>query len=220
MSPIVLEYGYDGLSMSLLKQDRSSDLDDAGRGEELTKGTSHIVWATIVAIIVVTAAVAAYVIGGQKPPVATGQASGVVAHTMHRETSGFDASGAVMPKEEFDQVLVFTHLKLHNQSKDPLFLYQIMTNVTLDDGIHSSYAAIPSDYERLFKAYPDLAALHGKAMALEATLDPGQNLEGDVVSSFRMTKAQFDARKGLDLDVSFRYQPELKVTPVGGVAER
>ena len=89
---------------------------------------------------------------------------------MHRETSGFDASGAVMPKEEFDQVLVFTHLKLHNQSKNPVFLRQILTNVTLGDGIHSSYAATPSDYERLFAAYPDLASLHGKPLALDATV--------------------------------------------------
>jgi len=203
--------------MSLLQQDTSSSLDDAGRGEELTKGSSHIVWATIVAVVVVTAAIAAYMIAGQKPPVAAGQAIRVAAHMMHRETGGFDASGAVMPKEEFDQVLVFTHLKLHNQSKNPLFLHQILTNVTLEDGVRSSYAATPTDYERLFRAYPDLTALHGQPLAMEATIPPGQDLEGDIVSSFRMTKAQFDGRKGLDLTVSFRYQPDLKVTPAGSV---
>jgi hypothetical protein len=219
-SPVVVEYGYHGVAMSLLQQNPSSGVDDAGRGEELTKGTSHIVWATIIAVIVVSAAIAAYVIIGQKPPAATGEASRVVAHMMHRETSGFDASGAVMPKEEFDQVLVFTHLKLHDQSKNPVFLRQILTNVTLEDGIHSSYAATPSDYERLFAAYPDLAALHGKPIALDATIEPGQDLEGDVVSSFRMTKAEFDARKGLDLSVSLRYLPDLKVTPTGSVTEQ
>ncbi len=219
-SPLMPECVYYGLAMSLLQQDSFSGIDDAGRGEELTKGTSHIVWATIVAILVVTAAAVAYVIGGQKPPAATGQASRVVAIAMHRETSGFDASGEVMPKEEFDQVLVFTHLTLHNQSKNPVVLRQILTNLTMNDGIHSSYAATPSDYERLFVAYPDLATLHGKPVALDATINPGQDLEGDVVSSFRMTKAQFDARKGLDLTVSLRYLPDVKLTPVGSVTEQ
>ncbi|HTX75578.1 MAG TPA: hypothetical protein VMD29_05170 [Terracidiphilus sp.] len=206
--------------MGLLQQDTFSNLDDASRGEELTKGTSHIVWATIIAAIVVTIAIAAYVIGGQKPPAATGEASNVVAHMMHRETSGFDASGAAMPKEEFDQVLLFTHLKLHNQSKEPLFLRQIMSNVTLADGIHSSYAATPTDYERLFAAYPDLASLRGKPLPMDATINPGDTLEGDVVSSFRMTKAQFDQRKGVDVSVSFRYQPDLELTPAGTIREQ
>lgn len=205
--------------MSLLQPD-TSGLDDVAHGEDLAKGTSHIIWATVVAVVVVTAACAWYVISGQKPAAATGEISRVVAHSMHRETSGFDASGAVMPKEEFDQVLVFTHLKLHNQSKNPLFLRQILTDVTLNDGVRSSYAATPTDYERLFKAYPDLAALHGKPIALDATIAPGQDLEGDIVSSFRMTKEQFEARKGLDLDVGFRYLPNLKVTPAVSVNEQ
>lgn len=206
--------------MSLLQPSTFSDVDDASRGEELTKGTSHMVVASVVAAVVVTIAIAAYIITGQNPPAATGAASNVVAHMMHRETSGFDASGAAMPKEEFDQVLLFAHLKLHNQSKNPLFLRQILGNLTLDDEIHSSYAATPVDYERLFKAYPDLAPLHGTPLSFDATIPAGQDIEGDVVSSFRMSKAQFDARKALDLTVSLRYQPDLKLVPEGTVTEQ
>jgi hypothetical protein len=205
--------------MSLLQQG-SSEIDDSARGEELTKGTSHIVIATVVASIVVIVAVAIYVISGQEPPVATGDVTRVIAHPVHRETSGLDASGAVMAKESFDQIPVFTHVKLHNQSKTPLFLHQLLTNVTMDDGIHSVYAATPTDYERLFKAYPDLAGLHGKSLATEETIPAGEWLEGDFVSSFRMTKAQWEGRKALDFSVSFRYQPDLKLNPTGPVTEQ
>lgn len=204
------EQGYDDCGMSLLQQN-SSGLDDASRGEELTKGTSHIVWATVIAAVVVTIAIAIYIVAEQKPPVATGEVSRVVAHMMHRETTGLDASGAPMPKEEFDQVLVFTHVKLHNQSKDPIFLHQVMANVTLDDGVHSSYAATPVDYERLFKAYPELSALHGNSIPLEKTIESGDTLEGDFVTSFRMTKEQFEARKAMDYSIAFRYRPDLKL---------
>lgn len=205
--------------MSLLQQG-SSPLDDAARGDELTKGTSHMIVATVVAAIVVVIAIAVYVISGQKPPVAAGEITRVIAHPLHHETSGMDASGAVMAKEEFDQMLVFTHIKLHNQSKNPLFLRQVLTNVTLDSGIDSVYAASPTDYERLFKAYPELAGLHGKSLAIDDTIPAGEWLEGDFVSSLHMTKAQWDGRKALDFNISFRYQPDLKLTATGPVTDQ
>jgi hypothetical protein len=206
--------------MSLLQQNPSSQSDDAALGEELTKGTSHIVVASLVAAVVVIIAIAIYVISGQKPPASTGEVTRVVAHMMHRESSGLDASGRPMPKDSFDQVLVFTHVKLHNQSSNPLFLRQMLTNVTLDDGVHTSYAATPSDYERLFQAYPELAGLHGKPIPTEATIPAGEWVEGDFVTSFRMDKTQWEARKGLDYNVSFRYQPDLKLTATGPVTEQ
>lgn len=198
--------------MSLLQQGPTR-LNDTPSGEELTKGSSHLVWASVVAAIVVSIAIAIYAIAGEKPPAATGEVITVVAHPMHRDTSGVDANGAPMPTETYDQVLVLAHVRLHNQSKQPLFLRQIMTNVKLDDGIHTSYSAIPTDYERIFVAYPELAARHGKPLATDASIEPGQTIEGDFVSAFRVTKEQFDARKGLDFDVSFRYLPDLKLTP-------
>lgn len=205
--------------MSLLQQGPSAP-DDAARGEDLTRGTGHLIIATVVAAIVVSVAIGAYVIAGQKPPAATGEITRIVAHPMHRQTASVDASGMPMIKEHFDQVLVFTHVKLHNQSKNPIFLRQIMTNLTLADGsIRSSYAATHTDYERLFMAYPELRPLYGRPLGSDPTLDPGATLEGDFVSSFRMTKEEFDARKGMNYNISFRYLPDLVLTPTVAVTE-
>lgn len=206
--------------MSLLQQGPSTP-DDAARGEDLARGTGHLILATVVAAIVVSIAVGAYVIAGQKPPAATGVIARVVAHAMHRETASVDASGMPMIKSHFDQMLVFTHVKLHNQSKNPIFLRQIMTNVTLGDGtVRTSYAATHIDYERLFMAYPDLKPLSGTALGSEPTIQPGGTLEGDFVSSFRMTKEEFDGRKGLSYNISFRYLPDLVLTPAVAVTEQ
>ena len=100
------------------------ELDDAARGEELTKGTQprgvgrhcrhrrgehrhrHLCDCRTEAAL------------------ATGEVLAVWAHPQHTETSGFDASGAPMPQQSVDQVMVFTKVRLHNQSKDPLFLHQ------------------------------------------------------------------------------------------------
>jgi hypothetical protein len=205
--------------MSLLQQD-SSVRDDAARGEEFTKGSSHLILTGIVATVIVTIGIGLYFRMGEKTPAATGQVVNVTAHLMHRETPGMDANGAVAPKEKFDQVLVFAHIQLHNQSKEPLFVRHIMSNVTLDDGIHTSFAAIPLDYERIFIAYPDLASLHGKSIATDATIPAGQTLEGDFVSAFRLDKEHWDARKGLNFNVSLRYNPDLILTPTTPVSDR
>jgi hypothetical protein len=206
--------------MSLLHQDTPEELDDAALGEELTKGSSHLVWTTVAAAILVSIAIAIYFIAGQKPPAVTGDIVAVWAHPQHTETSGFDANGAPMPKESFDQVLVFAEVRLHNQSKLPLSLLNVMANATLNDGIHSSYAASQGDYDRVFLAYPDIPVPHGAGLPLSLILDPGASVDGTFVSSFRLTKQQWDERKNLDFSFTFRYQPSLVLTPHTPIIER
>ncbi len=206
--------------MSLLHQESPEEVDDAARGEEFTKGSSHVVWASIIATVVVTIAIAVYVIAGQKPPAATGEIVQVWVHPQHIVTSKYDAAGASMAQETIDHVLVFVHVKLHNQGKLPLFLHQILTNATLDDGVHSSYAASLGDYDRVFIAYPELAALHSKGLSPEATIEPGQTQEGTFVSSFRITKQQWDARKDLNFTFGFQYQPNLVLTTHSAIVEQ
>jgi hypothetical protein len=198
--------------MGLLQQD-SPELDDAALGEELTKGSSHVVWASLAAAVIVSAAIAFYVISGQKPPAATGEIEQVWVHPQHTETSGYDANGAPMPKEVADQVYLFALVKLHNQSDKPLFLHNISANVTLDDGIHSSYSATAVDYDRVFIAYPNMPVPHGKPLPPQTTIDPGQSVEGEIVSAFRLTKQQWDAHKDLSFTFGIQYQPNLVVTP-------
>jgi hypothetical protein len=206
--------------MSLLRQDTPEEIDDAALGEELTKGSGHLVWTTIAAAILVTIAIAIYFVAGQKPPAVTGDIVAVWAHPQHTETSGLDANGAPMPKDSFDQVLVFAEVRLHNQSKLPLYLVTVLTNATLDDGIHSSYAASQSDYDRVFLAYPDLPVPHGPAFPLNLTLNPGASVDGTFVSSFRLTRQQWDARKDLNFSFTFRYQPSLVLASHVQVIER
>jgi hypothetical protein len=203
--------------MSLLGQ----EVDDAAKGESLTKGTSHIAIAAIAATVVVSIAIAIYVIAGEKPPVANVQIVDIWAHPMHEVTPAFDAAGAAVSQSTFDQVLVFTHVRLQNQAKNAISLHQILTNVTLPDGtIDSSFATTASQFVRIFKAYPDLAPWFSQPLNTEMTLEPGQTAEGTFVSSFRMTKEQWDGRKALDFTFGFRYQPEVKVKAAGAVTDR
>jgi hypothetical protein len=198
--------------MSLLQQD-SSRIDDAARGEELTKGSGHLVAGSIIAAVVVSLGIAIYFISGIRPPVITGEIEQVWVHPQHSETSGFDANGAPMATESIDQVYVFAQIKLHNKSSNPVSLQSIMTNATLDDGIHSSYAATATDYDRLFLAFPYIPVPHGNPLSPKVTINPGQTVEGTIVSAFRVTREQWDARKSLDFTFGMQYQPSLTVAP-------
>ncbi len=191
--------------------------DDAALGEELTKGSTHLVWATVIAAILVSVAIAIYVIAGQKPAAATGTIDQVWIHPQHSETSGFDANGVPMAKEVYDQIYVFAHVQLHNQSKQPIFLHRITTNTELADGIHSSYAAPSSDYDRVFQAYPGMQIPHGPALSPDTTITPGQTVDGTFVCAFRLTKEQWDAHKDLSFNFSFQYLPDLKLAPQAAV---
>jgi hypothetical protein len=206
--------------MSLLHQETPQEIDDAARGEEFTKGSSHVVWATVAATAVVTVAVALVVFLGQKPPAAGGEIEQVWVHPQHTETSGFDANGAPMAVESYDQIYVFSLVKLHNQGTQPLFLSNIMANIKLEDGIHSSYAASAADYDRVFLAYPSMPVPHGKGLPLDLTLEPGQTAEGTIVSAFRMSKQQWDAGKDLSFTFAFQYQPSLVLAPHAAVIVR
>jgi hypothetical protein len=118
-----------------------------------------------------------------------------------------------MPVESYDQIYVFALVKLHNQSNQPLFLRNAMVNTTLADGIQSSYAATAVDYDRVFLAYKDMPVPHGKALSLQTTLDPGQTVEGTIVSAFKMSKQEWDAGKNLSFTIGIQYHPDLVLTP-------
>ena len=201
--------------MSLLQQESRE-----AAGESYTRGTSHVIIATVIAVVLVSAAMTVYVISGEKPPASTGEVLDVWAHTMHTETSGWDANGAAIPKEEIDQLLLFTHVRLHNRGKQPIFLHQALANLTLPDGIHSSYAAMPSDYERVFTGYPQLQQWHAPSISPDLTIQPGETKEGTFVCSFRLKKAEWDSRKALGYTFNFQYLPALTIDFKGAITER
>jgi hypothetical protein len=206
--------------MSLLHQETSEEIDDAALGESFTKGSSHVVVASLIAFVLVSIAIAVYVLAGQKPPVATGEIVQVWAHPRHGETSGFDANGEPMPKETFDQLLIFAHVKLHNQSKVPLYLEDVLANTELGDVTLHVDAGDSAQYEEVFLAYPELAALHAKVVQPRTMIAPGATLDGNAFWATRLTKQEWDARKHLDFTFKFQYQSSLVLAPHSAVMEQ
>jgi hypothetical protein len=198
--------------MSLLNQESGEEIDDAARGEEFTKGSSHVVWAAIIATVLVVAVVGVILLVSSKP-IVTGDIVQVWAHPNHVETSGIDANGHPMPKESFDQVLLFAHVTLQNHGKVPLALENLLANAKLGDGVLSISAGSPAQYEEVFLAFPELASLHFKPLNPRAIIAPGGSVDGTTFWVVRLTKREWDARKDLNFTVVFQYQPSLVLAP-------
>ena len=206
--------------MSFLQKDSQDSAGLSSQGEELTKGSSHLVLTAIVAAILVTAAVFLFVKFGEKPPAATGELLEVWAHPRHVDTKGYDANGAPIPVEHIDQVLIFAHVRIHNQSKGPLQFEDALANVTLNDGIHSISAGTKSQYEQVFIAYPEIASFKQTSFSPTQLIQPGETVEGTVLWGAQMTKKDWEARKALDFAFRIQFQPLLKLTPTAAITEK
>ncbi|HEY1254888.1 MAG TPA: hypothetical protein VGF01_08920 [Terracidiphilus sp.] len=211
-------------------------IDDAALGEEFTKGTSHVVLAGLIAAVLVIAVVVVTLLASRKPPVAAGEVVEVWAFPQHGETSGLDANGEAMAKEPFDQVLLFAHVRLRNQSKLPLQLQNILANTRQADGIPLSVSGgSVAQYQEALLAYPELNLPKGQPLSPHATLNPGESLDGNLFWVFQMNRQQWDARKdwqpdpdhddpgskyGLNFTVAIQYQKNLVLTSSAPVTER
>lgn len=199
------------MSLLQIQNDPVHEHDASSEGEDLAKGSSHIIWATLIAAIAITAAVWVFWTAIHKPPIATGQVTQIWAHGVHTLSTPIDANGVQYTPETFDQVLVFANLRLHNQSDKPIVLREVLINSTFEDGPHSSFVAGATDYQRIFVAYPELKDLRGEPIIRETVITPGQTLSGMVVSSFRVTKEQWASHKDLSITVQFQYHPDLTI---------
>jgi len=179
-----------------------------------------VVWAGLAATLLVAVALAFYVLATHKPPVVSGEIVQVWAHPNHVVTSGLDANGEPMAKQSFDQVLVFARVKLRNQSKNPLILEDVLANLSQADGILSVSAGSSGQYDQVFLAYPELAALHSNPLSPRATLEPGQSIEGSVFWIFRASRQEWDARRDLNFTFRFQYQANLVLAPHTAVMEQ
>jgi hypothetical protein len=179
--------------------------------EEPRDPGSNALKAVLIALVLVVAAIGAYVYFGEKPPVATGELIHVIAIPIHQQSDLPAAAGMPGQTDSFDQVLVMAKVRLHNQAKIPLFLHEMYASLGLPDeeDERRSIAANKTDFGRAFVAYPQLLPLKGEPILRDITIEPGQTVEGMMLFPFPITGAQYDKKKSLDINVIFMHQKTL-----------
>jgi len=173
---------------------------------------SHALTAVLIALVLVVAAIGAYVYLGEKPPVATGELIHVSAIPIHQQSDLPAAAGMPGQTDAFDEVLVMAQVRLHNQAKIPLFLHEMYASLALPDDVErTSIAANKSDFGRAFVAYPQLQPLKGEPILRDITLEPGQTVVVMMLFPFPLTGAQYDQKKSLNINVVFMHQKTLTI---------
>ena len=148
-----------------------------------------------------------------QPPPLVGRVTQLWIHPMHTVLQRKDANGVEQLPEAFDQVLVLAQIHLQNQSKQPVILKQLLTNLTLPDGMDSSYAATPTDYDRVFLAYPELASLRTQPLHPDTILQPGASTDGMILSSFQLSADRWKQQRGMHFEINLKMHPALILTP-------
>jgi len=191
-------------------------------GPDYDEGSSRRTLALIVAIAFAFAAVWAYVFMTQKPPVAAGVITGLMAVPIHTELrqGGTEEEGKGGGVEATDQVLVLVNATIKDTAKIPLFPVEQTGTLTLANGEQQRLHAVSTtDMMRAFRAYPALAAAHmaitGSAptpsLLRETTLKPGEAEHGLVLFSFPIETADWEGRRRFDMEISFRWQRDLAI---------
>lgn len=188
----------------------SSVSNDNYLSEEPSNPGANALKAVLIALVLMVAAVGAYVYLGEKPPVATGELLHVTAVPIHQQSDLPAAAGMPGQSDSFDEVIVMAQVRIHNQAKIPLFLHEMSASLALPDDVERvSIAANKTDFNRAFVAYPQLLPLKGEPIVREITLEPGQTVEGMMLFPFPITGAQYDQKKSLDINVIFLHQKTL-----------
>ena len=173
-------------------------------------GTLKWVLRVLIATVIVVVAVAGYVYLNEKPPVAIGQVTNLYVYPVHRvNNAGGGLQGMVGVEQKFDQVILVAQVHLHNQSQGPLFVFDMFGNLSLPGQNFRSLAATATDFNRVFIAYPEIAAMKQPPILRNSTIPAGSDLDGELVLNFPITKEQWDQRQSMSVTIQFTHQKDL-----------
>lgn len=155
--------------------------------------------------------IAAYVYFNEKPPVVAGDILHLTAYPIHRESKAneFTTQSIAPVENKFDEIIIIADVRLHNQSQGPVFLADMAAVLKLPTEEDRSLAAIPSDFNRVFIAYPALAPMKQQPLLRDITIPAGATAEGQLIFNYPITKEQWDQRQSLNLVLSFTNQKDL-----------
>ena len=182
------------------------------------EGASRRIVILIAVICVAFASVWAFVLFNQKPPVASGSVTKVVAYPIHTELrqGGTLKEGVGGGVESEDQLFVFAEVTVQSTAKIPLFPFEQMGTLILDDGESKRVRALsPREVLQVFQTFPQLApiraAMPGPVLQRETTIKPYSSEHGLVVFALPLKKEDWDMRRPFEVAISFRWQPDLVI---------
>ena len=160
----------------------------------------------LLAVVISSLVVLAWVRFGRKTPVATGEIARVAIYPVQAKITGGAAgnAGEQGQDEIVNQLLVFAHVRLNNPNKAPITVVDDWAVITMPDGnTERSLGASQVSFDKVFQAYPQLAPLRMDPLRRDAQIQPGQSVDGLVVFSYQLSKEQWEKRKSMQVTITF-----------------
>lgn len=184
----------------------TASLRSSERGSALTAAIS-----VLAALGIIAAVVAAFYIFDTPPPASHGKVLSLEVFPISNTTGGGVISGGVSGQpESFNEVIVLANVELKNTSKAPLDLFDLDSYLDIPNtDTYEDGAASHQDFERVFLAYPQLKSKEAAPLRRDITLQPGQDVIGQLVFHYPITLDQWKARKSLHIVVDWKHQNNL-----------
>jgi hypothetical protein len=166
----------------------------------------HVALRVLLAVVISSLVVLAWVRFGRKTPVATGEIARVAIYPVQAKITGGAAgnAGEQGQDEIINQLLVFAHVRLNNPNKAPITVVDDWAVITMPDGnTERSLGASQVSFDKVFQAYPQLAPLRMDPLRRDAQIQPGQSVDGLVVFSYQLSKEQWEKRKSMQVTITF-----------------
>lgn len=178
---------------------------------EETNPVKRALLIVLAATVIVVLTIGIYVYIDEKPPVAVGQIVKLDVTPIHTEMRvGAGAQGIQGGIDTYDQLLILAQVQVRNQSKNPLYLHDMWSDLTTNNGDEErSLAANKTDFQSVFVAYPQMTSFKQEPLLRDITVQPGQSAQGLVIFHYPITKDQWDARHGFQAVISFMNQKNL-----------
>lgn len=167
----------------------------------------RIILIIIAAIVIAAGTVGGYVWVNWVPTPYKGQVLSVNIYPIHHEfTQPTTTEGVGGQTENYDEMLVFADVSIKNVSKVPLYIEDMWAVVNLPNETDRSSAASDSDFEKVFVAYPQTASFQKPPLRRNITIQPGQQVQGEMIFNYQMPQAKWDSRTGMDISIGFLHQ--------------
>lgn len=167
--------------------------------------------AVVIAIVLVGGIIGAYLWSTWTGPVHAGQVVSVTVYPIHRDLSTGAAMGGIGGgPNQYDEMIVLANIKIKSTTKLPLFLNNMWGDLTLHNGTtQRDLAASTSEFGKVFIAYPKLKPDEGQPVPWNVTIQPGQELDGQLIFHFPISQQDWDSRQSFVINLQFLHQPDL-----------
>lgn len=167
----------------------------------------RIVLIIIAAIVIAAGTIGGYVWVNWVPTPYKGQVLSVNFYPIHHDiTQPTTTEGIGGQTESYDEVLAFADVSIKNVSKAPLYIEDMWAVVNLPNETDRSGAASETDFAKVFVAYPQTKPFQNPPLRRGITIQPGQQVKGEMVFNFQMSQEKWNSRTGMDINIGFLNQ--------------